>query len=94
MPTAKLGRTDRGRVFLISWGLGQTEKGSYHVKEPGECGQRGLPSWVQGSEERTEIIGTWRLGSGPAIELLKAYQNIKAVWGEGEECLSLGNIYH
>jgi hypothetical protein len=48
----------------------------------GHSGPRGLPSWVQGSKDRilnlvsnnsgiSEVGGlaTWRLGSGPAIEL-------------------------
>ena len=30
----------------------------------------------------------WRLGSGPTIELFKAYQNVKAVC----ICLSFGNL--
>lgn len=51
--------------------------------------------WVQSSQDRTQNLlncnselseggrfyQQWRLGSSPAIVLIKAYQNIKAVWG-------------
>ena len=60
------------------------------IQEP--SGPTGLPDWVQGSKGRVQILvgndfrileggelATQKLGSGSAIELLRAYQNIKAV---------------
>jgi hypothetical protein len=45
------------------------------------------------------VLATWRFGSGPTIELLKAYQNIKAAcvfncrWRE-DAWLPIANAVH